>query len=380
MTNTHVRPVSEPDVSVDDLLIDSATAMFGEVCSFDAVQAAEDAGWSAPVWQAVADAGFAWIGVPESFGGSGGTLADACEVLRVAGAHAAPIPIAETGILAGWLLGSAGLALPEGPTTLAPGRPEDELAIEYNDDGSAVVRGTLHRVPWAAAAEAIIVYDPGADRTLAIPGGSYETDNVTNMAGEPRETVTLDGVAVAASAVGSANAAVTSTSPIDRVTPDNLRLRGALSRVMLIAGALEAMLDLTVGYTEERFQFGRPIGRFQAVQQHLVWSAQDAALTKMAAQLAARQAARGDARWEIAAARTLANESVSTATRQCHQAHGAMGMTQEYALHHLSRRLWAWRAEWAWGQEWPEKTARIVESVGGANLYPLITAGSAILE
>ena len=97
------------------------------------------------------------------------------------------------------------------------------------------------------------------------------------------------------------------------------------------AGALEAMLDLTVEYCEVRQQFGKPIGRFQAVQQHLVWTAQDAAITKMAAQVAARQAARGDGRFEIAAARSLANECASTATRQCHQAHGAMGMNSSPA-------------------------------------------------
>jgi acyl-CoA dehydrogenase len=357
-----ITPISGPDVSVDELLSDAASKLFSEVSDFDTVQAAEEAGWAPTVWKAVAEAGFAWIGVDETAGGSGGTLADACEVLRIAGANAAPIPLAETGILGGWLLASAGLSLPEGPITFSGGRPDDTLSIVINGDGTATLDGTLHRVPWATRADVLAVLDPATNTVIAAPNGSYTTEAATNMAGEPRETVLF------------------AQSTIDEVSVESLRNRGALSRTMLMAGALEAMLDLTVDYTETRQQFGRPVGRFQAVQQHLVWTAQDAAITKMAAQLAARQAARGDGRFEIAAARTLANETAGTATRQCHQAHGAMGMTQEYALHHLSRRLWAWRSEWSGPGEWSQKVGRMAEQVGPANLYPLITGGSALLS
>lgn len=367
---THIQPVSAPDVSVDELLSDAATKLFRNVSDFDTVQAAEAARWAPTVWNAVAEAGFAWIGVPESAGGSGGTIADACEVLRIAGAHAAPIPLAETGILGGWLLASAGLALPGGPVTVAPGRPEDTLTVAIDAAGSATLDGALHRVPWAAKADVLALFDEASGRVIAVPNSAYTTDLLTNMAGEPRETVIFDKAVIGRDSVAEAGT---------EVTLDALRDRGALSRVMLMAGALESMLDLTVGYCEVRQQFGKPIGRFQAVQQHLVWTAQDTAITKMAAQVAARQAARGDARFEIAAARSLANECAGTATRQCHQAHGAMGMTQEYALHHLSRRLWSWRSEWTHPGEWSRKVGRFAESVGATNLYPLITAGSSHL-
>ena len=109
-TTSHIKPISEPDVSVDELLSDAATKLFRDVSDFDTVQAAEAERWAPTVWSAVAEAGFAWIGVPESAGGSGGTIADACEVLRIAGAHAAPIPLAETGIIGGWLTLLAGAA------------------------------------------------------------------------------------------------------------------------------------------------------------------------------------------------------------------------------------------------------------------------------
>lgn len=372
-TNTalaRTTPISGPDVTVDELLVDAATKLFSEISDFDTVQAAEEERWAPTVWNAVAEAGFAWIGLPEEAGGSGGTLADACEVLRVAGATAAPIPLAETGLLGGWLLACAGLPLPEGPVTVVSGRPEDTLAVAINSDGSATVDGIAYRVPWAEQAEVLALLEPSSNTVVAAPRSSYTIETATNMAGEPRDTITFSAVTIPPDAVAVAS---------DEVSAQALRERGALSRVMLIAGALEAMLNLTIEYTETRQQFGKPVGRFQAVQQHLVWSAQDAAITKMAAQIAARQAARGDGRFEIAAARSLANESVSTATRQCHQAHGAMGMTQEYALHHLSRRLWSWRSEWTHTDEWSGAVGRYLEQVGAANTYPLITGGSALL-
>ncbi len=373
------RPINAPDVRVDPVLTEASTRLFAEVCDYTAVQNAEDAGWAPAVWEAAVEYGFTTASLPEEAGGGGGSLADACEILRVAGAHAAPIPLAETALLGGWLLTGAGLPLPEGPLTVPPGRPDDAFELRWHDDGSATLRGRLHRVPWADRAERLVLLDDADDdaddtkagsdrRVLSIERAHYALEKMTNLAGEPRETVVFDDARIDAAAIGRAG---------DGVTRDALRARGALSRVMLMAGALEAMLDLTLEYTEGRKQFGRPVSRFQAVQQHLVWSAQDAALVRNAAAVAARQTTRGDGRFEIAAARVLANECATTATRQCHQAHGAMGITQEHALHHLSRRLWAWRSEWAAPTEWSERLGRYAIEAGPENLYPLITSGSA---
>ena len=134
-----------PDV--DELLLDSAESLFAGTCTFDAVQSAEADGWADEIWHAVTDAGFAWISLPEAAGGSGGTLADACEVLRIAGAHAAPIPLAETALLGGWLLTEAGLGLPEGAVTVVPQRIGGRAVGDRLE-----LSGTVDRVPWAARA------------------------------------------------------------------------------------------------------------------------------------------------------------------------------------------------------------------------------------
>jgi acyl-CoA dehydrogenase len=112
-----------------------------------------------------------------------------------------------------------------------------------------------------------------------------------------------------------------------------------------MAGAIGAVDQITRRYTRERVQFGKPIATFQAVQQHVVAIAQAAEMSAMAVWAAGRAAATRDGTFEVCAAKTLANESARIAVRSAHQAHGAIGMTQEYPLHRYTRRLNAWRQE-----------------------------------
>jgi acyl-CoA dehydrogenase len=387
-------------VVVDELITETADRLFGELCTHEAVQAAEDNGGAPDVWKAFCETGFDLIAVPEEAGGSGGTLAEAVEVLRLVGYHSAPIPAAENGILGGWLLAEAGLERPDGLVTVVPprvgsglrmasgGKPQGAAqsageaaadamtdlgtggcGIEIGDDGSARLSGTVERVPWARSAAAIVCVceRDGQSMVVSVPASECTITPLPNMAGEPRDTVSFDGATARAA-----------PAP-DGVDAGALAQRGALSRVALMAGAIEKMCQLTVSYTNERVQFGRPVARFQAVQQHLVWAAQDAALVRMAAEVAAREATRGNARFEIAAAKLVANQAAARATKACHQAHGAMGMTQEYPLHHFSRRLWSWRKEYGSDAHWSSVLGEMATGVGADGLYPLITSGTTAL-
>ncbi len=147
-----------------------------------------------------------------------------------------------------------------------------------------------------------------------------------------------------------------------------------------MAGALGRMHELTMEYTAERRQFGKAVGSFQAVQAHLVHGAQDAFLAAMALAAAARAVEAGAARFEITAAKLLADQAASAATRHAHQAHGAMGMTREYPLHHLSRRLWSWRSEYGDERAASRALGELVVGAGPDQLYPLIAGGSRVLE
>ena len=349
----------------DSMLVDAADDVFSDLCTHEAVQEAERLGWAEAMWTAVADMGLPWVGVPETAGGQGGSLLDALRVLRVAGRHALPLPLAETGVLGGWLLAGAGLPVPPGPTTVVP----VDAVADLRFDGR-VLSGTALRVPWARRAEQIValVRADGAEFVAAVAGRDVRIEHATNVAGEPRDTVHLDGVAPVSLAAAGAG-----------VDADALRLRGALTRVALIAGALERVQRITVDYTSQREQFGRALHRFQAIQEHLVLIAQQVAVVGTACEVAAREAERGAASVEIACAKALAEDAVRIATRSAHQAHGAMGMTQEYALHQFTRRLWSWRLEYGDGTFWSDRLGRLVAQRGADALYPLVTAGSAAL-
>lgn len=237
-------------MSADALVVETVERLLGDVCTHDVIERAEAGGWSSPVWDAMAEAGFPWVGIPECAGGSGGTLADAAAILRAVGVHSAPVPVAETGLLAGWLLAGAGLALPSGAATVVPNATAITVA-----DGRLTGEGT---VAWGAHSDRVVaLVASGAqwiitscrpDQLAIAPGRS--------LSGEPRDLVHFD---VALGDIDSAPAG-------SGVTADALRARGALTRVVMAAGALHALAQLTVDYTNERRQFGKPVATFQAVQ------------------------------------------------------------------------------------------------------------------
>ncbi|MFW2348946.1 acyl-CoA dehydrogenase family protein [Qipengyuania sp.] len=148
----------------------------------------------------------------------------------------------------------------------------------------------------------------------------------------------------------------------------------AFARTAQIAGALDAALALSVGYVNERQQFGRPLGKFQAVQQSLASFACEAAAANCAAMGAAQALGRGSAEFEIAAAKLRANSAVEVGTTVAHQVHGAIGFTQEYALHQLTRRLWQWRSEYGNDAHWSRRLGSAVIARGAEAFWPDLTA------
>jgi acyl-CoA dehydrogenase len=328
-------------------------------------QAAEAVGWADRCWDALADAGLAWVGVPESAGGSGGTVIDACTLARMAGRHAVPLPVAECALLGGWTIAAAGLRLPAGPVTVAVPSPGDHLDV----DRHGRVTGRLHRVPWGGQVNAVVALadSPDGPRVVLIDPAAAEVGRGRNVAGEPRDALTLDGVAVGDDGIGV---------PEQDLGPE-LALRGALSRALLMAGAMESASDLTVDYAGQRRQFGKAIGSFQAVAQRLVRLSSETEVAALSVEVAALRFAQAGvgAGFEIDAARAVASRAASEVAAHAHQVHGAIGMTQEYRLHHFTRRLWAWRQEWGSQRRSAAAVGRRAVEAGAAGLWPLVTTG-----
>ncbi|MQY02283.1 acyl-CoA dehydrogenase family protein [Actinomadura macrotermitis] len=265
---------------------------------------------AADPWPALEEAGLTAVGVPEEAGGSGGTLADAAVLLRASGYHAAAVPLAETGWLAGRALAEAGLPVPPGPLTAC---------------------ADPRRVPWARGAHRIVVVRDGEARVYD-PAG-LEIVPGANLAGEPRDEIVLGGARpVAAGPCGA-----------------DLRLRGALARAVQLTGAMRRALELSVRYAGEREQFGRPIGRFQAVQQALAELAGEVAIADVAVRAAVRTP---DDPVAVGAAKANASRAAGTVASIAHQVHGALGVTAEHPLHTITLRLWSWREEFGGEAFW----------------------------
>lgn len=325
--------------------------------------AAADEGWAPALWQTLEGAGLPLVGIPEARGGAGGGWPEIAAVLRAAGRFAAPVPLAETCALAGWLLAEAGLPIPPGPLTVAPTRPGDRLEI-VSDGGGWLLRGVAGRVPWAGQVTAIVVLaDRGDGRAVAnVPPSACRIEPGTNLAGEPRDRVTFEGVRLSEDAVAAVS-----------VDADQLLVRGALGRSIQIVGALDRLLELTVGYVQARTQFGRPLARFQAVQQDLARLAGEAVASAAAVESAVAVATHGGCTLEVAAAKVRTGEAASLGARIAHQLHGAIGFTQEHQLHRFTTRLWSWRDEFGAEREWAARLGRSAAAAGPAGYWDWLT-------
>jgi alkylation response protein AidB-like acyl-CoA dehydrogenase len=186
-----------------------------------------------------------------------------------------------------------------------------------------------------------------------------------NYAREPRDTLRLERYALADDCIGAANRGHGRAE---------LFFRGALFRTEQMAGAMERVLELTVGYAKERVQFGRLIGKFQAVQQQIAALASQVAAGSAVAQAAAEANAAGLARFEIAAAKARIGEAVSVVGGVAHQVHAAMGFTHEHSLHRSTRRLWSWRDEFGTESEWQAWVGSVAAKLGGEALWPYVVA------
>ncbi len=358
------------------MLCDAATRLFADHVDQKMLAAAKHDGWSAALWKELEQAELPLVGVPEDAGGAGGSLSDAAAVLRISARHAAPVPLAETA-LAGWLLASVGLKVPRGPLTIGPVLDEKLTAVK---DGTVWrVSGKLTRVPFARIAKQLVLLADSAQGLMVVNIDTTEKHaecRITpgrNLGYEPRDEVVLDNVAALAAAPAAAG-----------ITRASLQARGALLRAVQIGGALEQALHLSCEYAKQRVQFGRKIAQFQAIQQELARCGGEVAAAVAAALSAAGMVERltNDHRADAvqqtlmaaAAAKIRAADAAREAVAIAHQVHGAIGVTDEYALHHVTLRALAWREEFGNEAYWSMTLGRAMLAAGADAYWTALSA------
>jgi acyl-CoA dehydrogenase len=288
-------------------------------------------------------------------------------ILHGIGHSQVPLPLAET-MVGALLLSMAGLPVPEGPIALIEqGQCND---LRTSGAGSALkLAGTAHQVAWARHARTAVV--SLSDGRLALidlrSGHGVACSEQLDHACLPSDTLRFDGVPCIAQAVHALPLAL----PVWSL--------GALARCVMMVGALESALEQSVRYANERVQFGKPIGKNQALQQQLALMAGDCAAARMAALAAAADApstAQPDAAaaaFSVAVAKVRCGEAATRATGIAHQVHGAIGFTREHSLHFATRRLWAWREQFGSDAFWAAHLGRLAIAGGGKGFWPALT-------
>lgn len=336
--------------SVDPDLVEMMDAVFAEHREQLGAQRPA-ATWDPGLWNRLSELGLVRLTGSEESGGSGAGWLEAAELLRAAAQNGIQVPLAEHDLLACWLLESAGLPVDEARRTVC-----------VLDDGVA------HGVPWASEADRIVVAwrTDGTAQVADVAVADLDITPGANLAGEPRDTVTPDPAALAGTSI-----------PVESL--DLLFLKSALVRSLQVCAALDRILDLSIAHTTDRTQFGRPLAKFQAVQNLVADIAAEAALARAATEAALTEAVRSgwsgaNLEFLVAVARSCTGHATSVVVRNAHQVHGAIGTTREHRLHEFTQPALAWRSEFGSVHYWDEYLTTAALAAGRDGLWPLITA------
>jgi acyl-CoA dehydrogenase len=348
------------------MIADSAERLFAENVSKELLEQFEAGAWSQALWRLVKASGFTLVTVPEGSGGIGGDWSDAYEILRAIGYWNVPLPLSET-MLASSLLAQAGLPIPDEPMTVIEAGPGSSFAIDSSRSGKCTVDGAATAVPWASYCRwAVLSIPDGARCGVAlidlVQPAAIRIVPHQNLAKEPRDDLHFTRAAFAEYV---AAASIHTAQPV--------RVLGALSRAAMMVGALESALDQSIRYSNDRIQFGRPIGKFQAIQQSLAVLAGEVGAARMAARVAADSVPAASTRFDIAVAKVRAGEAAGRAASIAHQVHGAIGFTYEHSLHFATRRLWSWRGEFGGASLWARELGVAAIAAGARGFWPALT-------
>lgn len=368
------------ELELEQMLADSAQRLFGNEVTTAQLEAAERGEWQADLWRTVEDSGLTRLFAGEDDGGADAGWQQGLPALLAASRTLAPIPFIDTAVC-GWVLAQLGIAMPDGPMALAAhgGGAETERPVARSSAEGWRLDGTVE-VPWGRHVRHVVVR--AVDRQpfgravwLLVPTAACRVETSANLAGEPRDRLRFDDTLSAAAVVveNPADEAMLG-SGASSSQPSAL---GALMRAIQIAGVLERVLNQTVQYATERIQFGRPIAKFQAIQQQLAMLANEVVAARMA--VASACAAMRAVGWEGHAmvAKVICGNAAGRAAAIAHQVHGAIGFTHEHTLHWSTRRLWSWRAEYGSEAYWARLIGAQAIRAGGAALWPRVTAPQA---
>ena len=279
-----------------EMLRDTVAAIVSKHAAPEAVRRAmvSERGYDETLWTLLCEqVGAAALVIPEHLGGAGGELADAAVVIETLGRNLVPTPLLGT-TLAQLALLSADETDADALERLAEGTSIGAVAF----DPDYVVNGDV--------AEVIVGVQDG------------RLDRWTDCTSEP--VVAMDPTR------RLARVRAGTKTPIG---PDpGLADLAAILLATEQIGAASRCLDLTVAYTKDRVQFGRPIGSFQALKHRMA----DLYVLVQSARALIDDAIAEPSPTSAALSRVAACEAFSAVAAESIQMHGGVAITWEYDI------------------------------------------------
>ncbi|KAB0267455.1 acyl-CoA dehydrogenase family protein [Microvirga brassicacearum] len=309
---------------------DVVRALLAEVCSSQDLRRLLTTGGAQDEtrWKKLCELGLAGILVPEGDGGLGLAPVDFVQIAEACGYRCLPEPLVD----------NVGIALPllaafadrpgvapyleralAGEITVAVSHPINSYVPHADRDAAALIARDdgLHLV---AISPKMLTMQPSADPFRRLHTIACDPGDATRIAGHEEAAIPL------------------------RQTLD----RGALFTAAQLLGMAQRCVDLAVGYSKERQQFGRPIGSYQAIKHHLATVQVKIEFARPVVYAAAADLPHDDlhSRARISQAKLTASEAADLAAHTAIQTHGAMGYSWEVDVHLYLKRIIALTQVW----------------------------------
>ncbi|MDY6935516.1 MAG: acyl-CoA dehydrogenase family protein [Spirochaetota bacterium] len=344
-----------------EILKRSAREFLAEECPKEKVRELDesDEGYSPELWKKIADLG--WLGVvfPEEYGGSNGSFMDLVILLEMMGYNILPGPFFSTVILAGLPILNAGnddqkkqylSKISSGEAILTLALTEPSISYEASSistkatakDGQYIINGTKLFVPDANVADYILCVARTKETSNPEEGISIfivdakslgiKCTLLKTLAHDKQNEIIFKDVTVPKENI---------LGGLDQGWPiiKDLLEKAAVAKCAEMVGGTQAALEMSVQYANERTQFGRPIGTFQAIQHYCANMLIDVDGSRYITYEAAWKISENlPATKETSMAKAWVSDASQRVTMLGHQIHGAMGFTMEHDMHLYYRR------------------------------------------
>jgi alkylation response protein AidB-like acyl-CoA dehydrogenase len=312
-----------------------------------------ETGYSAEMWQEMAGLGWMGLAFPDKYGGSDMSFLDLAILLEEMGRACLPGPYFSSVVLSGFTILDIGSEEQKAAymPKIASGQKIFTLALteasaSYEADGietkavaegdNYIVSGTKLFVPDANVADYMLVVAKTAKGfTIFIVDAKSAGISHTvlkTIAEDKLCEVVFDKVKVPKDSIlGEADKG---WEEVERIIQ-----RAAVAKCCEMVGCIQQALDMTVEYSKDRKQYGKPIGSFQVIQHYCADMATDVDGTRLSAYKAAWMLSEGlPCKLEVSIAKAWAGEACQRVMALAHQIHGAIGVTIDHDLQYYTRR------------------------------------------